>query len=58
MRSELLNLSYIICYYEIESNVITYKVYNRQLLNWFNRVSRFNYDSKVKYVIKGVKREV
>lgn len=58
MLSELLNLSYIICYYEIEGNVITYKVYNRQLLNWFSRVSRFNYGSKVKYVIKGVKREV
>ena len=58
MWSKLLDLSYIIGYYEINDNVITYKVYNRQLLNWFSRVSRFNYSSKVKYVIKGVKREV
>lgn len=58
MWSKLLNLSYVIYYYDIEGNVITYKVYNRQLLNWFSRVSRFNYGSKVKYVIKGVKREV
>lgn len=58
MWSELLDLSYIIGYYEIEGNVITYKVYNRQLLNWLSKVSRFNYSTKVKYVIKGVKREV
>ena len=58
MWSKLLDLSYIIGYYEINDNVITYKVYNRQLLNWFSRVSRFNQGSKVKYVIKGIKREI
>lgn len=58
MWSKLLDLSYIIGYYETNGNVITYKVYNRQLVNWFARVSRFNPGSKVKYRIKGVKREI